>query len=63
MARLREQARSLIERTCQYCSRSQVGATAVEYALLVALIAAVILGVVALVGSKLIPLYQSAVWP
>lgn len=37
---------------------SECGATAVEYALLVAMIAGVIITIVTLMGSRVIPLYE-----
>ncbi|WP_308197243.1 Flp family type IVb pilin [Arthrobacter humicola] len=40
---------------------SEAGATAVEYGLLVALIAAVIIGIVGTLGGQLIPGFQSVV--
>ena len=38
--------------------RSERGATAVEYALMVALIAGVIIAIVTVLGTKVIPLYD-----
>lgn len=39
----------------------EAGATAVEYGLLVALIAAVIIGIVGILGGQLIPGFQSVI--
>jgi len=40
------------------CRKKEAGATAGEYAILIALIAAVIVGVVAALGSKVFELFQ-----
>lgn len=42
--------------------RSEIGATAVEYGLLIALIAAVIVGAVAALGGPVMGLYERANW-
>ena len=38
----------------------ELGATAVEYALMVTMIAAVIIGAVAMIGTNLIPIFRNA---
>lgn len=45
--------------------RDEIGATAVEYALLASLVAAVIVAIVATMGEEVLGLFQSVidVWP
>ena len=43
--------------------RSERGATAVEYGLLVALIAAVIVGTLIVLGTEVLALFESLEWP
>lgn len=47
-----------MNRACRYIANSMKGATAVEYALIVALIAVAIIGTVTLLGEELAAVFQ-----
>jgi len=47
-----------MNRACRYIANSMRGATAVEYALIVALIAVAIIGTVTLLGEELAAVFQ-----
>jgi pilus assembly protein Flp/PilA len=57
--RFRKEARDMFYRVCDWLSRrDEKGATAVEYGIMVALIAAVIIAVVTLLGQQLVVVFQ-----